>query len=73
MRQELMGRLRQAAVDAGWTLNPNKRQQSASQMVFFWGWNCTQLCGDYTKPWNKDVSKNRGTPKSSILIGFSMK
>ena len=29
-----MGRLRQAAVDAGWTLNPNKKQQSASQMSF---------------------------------------
>ena len=21
---------------------------------FFWGWNPTQLCGDYKKPWNKD-------------------
>ena len=57
----------------------NKSQRTALGYPDRWRtcYTCPSLPFGYSELWNTEVhvgvSKNRGTPKSSILIGFSMK
>ena len=48
---------------------PQKNQGRKKSIGFHWGHNCNPT---YIGVIYMDVSKNRGTPKSSISIGFSI-